>query len=231
MKFSGEQISYAGRDVVEIPAVNRFAAGFVITVLYITAICVFLLVIFFKQKTQSPFLFQDLFFLFYLALLLIAFKFLGGDIAFLLCKKKKIVLEFDKENFMCDGKAVKWADVQKISYQGYSGGRRGKQSYIFVYYLFRGQVIKDVLKKEDIVKDAEKVLNITDDVILKSFSKTAKLIVDKFYQYYGFSHGVTLKKNFLLGQYELKSTSGKGVLSKNSAKNIDNVTQMPKMFR
>ncbi|MCL2144280.1 MAG: hypothetical protein FWH43_02110 [Endomicrobia bacterium] len=232
MNFSDEQILYIGRDAVEIPVVNKTAAQityYAIITLPIIAIFLFIDKWFFKSGI-------GIWPIYILAVFIFGGIFLNKSIIFLLCGKKKVIFEFNSENFIYNGKAVKWADMQKISYGEFPNGKNNLY-HIKIYYkgLAEEKIVKDILKKEGSSKIIAKEphhMEIINDIVLKiSSKKMTKLIADKFYQYYGALHGVMLKENFFFKKYELKSVSGQNIGQKNPAKSADSEIQLPKLFK
>ncbi|MCL2799848.1 MAG: hypothetical protein FWD54_06205 [Endomicrobia bacterium] len=225
MDFSNEQITYTGRDVVEIPAVNKTTADLMFVPIIVMPILLMLLFIRFEGFLKFGILPVVILFMF-------GGIFLSKQIIFLLCSKKKVMFEFNNENFIYDGKTIKWADMRKIVYEEFALHGKHRHYHITIYYFIKGKVVKDILKKQDVVVDVEEEFNITKSIIFKmSSGKIAKLIADKFYRYYGSSNDVMLKKNILFRQYGLKPVSQKNILQKSAAQNTDNSVKIPKMFR
>ena len=121
----------------------------------------------------------------------------------------------------------------QITYGEFPDSKNNRYHITIHYeYITKEKVIKDILKKEQFVKtDVKEKLSmlITEGIVLKiSSKKISRLIADKFYQYYGASHGVMLKKHLFLRKYELRPSSGQ---IKNMPQNTDSSIQIPKMFR
>lgn len=210
MDFYNGQISYDGLDTIEIPAVDKKAATSLFSTVMIAIVLAMVILIKFGGAPK-PVILPVVF----MALMFCVF-FLGKRIVFLLCKNKKVILQFDPENFTFNGETVKWADMQKITYREFTGkgrGRAGASYYIRIYC-------------------GKEFVEITGNTVLKISSKeAAKLIADKFYRYYGFSHGVMLEKSFFSGNYKLTPASQKDVLQKDTAQSTDSPAGTPKMFR
>jgi len=110
-------------------------------------------------------------------------------------EEKKIAFEFNADNFICDGKAIKWADIRKIYLGEIDSSSMNNFVYLTVNY---EQITEDKVKKEEYIARGS---------LFKNPEEVLKLVADKFNQYYGVLHGVTLKKQFPSGEYELKPDS------------------------
>jgi len=218
MDFFNEQI-YDGRDAVEIPVVDKKAATSTFSaVMVAVVIAMFLSAKFggFSKPVILPIIFM---------VLILCILFLGKSVIFLLLKKNKVVFEFNPENFIFNGEAIKWADMQKITYREFTGKGRGRAGASYYIRIYCGIAKEEFAKTE--VKE-KYFIEITGNTVLKISSKeAAKLIAEKFYRYYGFSQGVMLKKSFFSGNYELKPVSQKDVLQKDTDSSIETT----KMFR
>ena len=212
MNFSNEQ-TYAGRDIVEIPAISKKALNLIFLAMIPVVSVLFAWLMMMLDLSK---------FGIWLICVLVMFVccgfFLAEKLAFSFCKKKKVEFEFTAENFIYNGKAIKWADMQKISYIWSGSGKSRHISHISVYY--ENTVAGTNFKVHSIMEIAE---NITLKI---SLSKVKKLIADKFYHYYGSLHGVMLKKRFFWSCYKLTPISRKDALQ-----NANSSNQLPKIFK
>ncbi|MDR1696554.1 MAG: hypothetical protein LBR69_08035 [Endomicrobium sp.] len=244
MEFFNEQMLFSGKDTVEIPCANKRAVELVRFIAVFLAAALFVPVIIILPAFPIKDLAE------HRKGLLLIFAAVGAVYIFLtkliilsLYGKNKFIFEFNNEGFIAGGKAIKWADMQAISYGEYSLRRRNDSYYITIYYeqIAKEKITKDVLTKPETGKSDVKdkfFAEITKGIILKMNSeKAAKLIADKFYQYYGTSQGLMLKKqlpviSFLKGfDYKIEQISGKGVLQKDTVQSEGSSIQIPNMFR